>query len=779
LLSLFGDNVAMNPRSYQFFLERACVRFHGALKCTYTEITDPNVYSHDFAVGKTNVKIQGFDMSGNSYECIKTLFVYDEQPPVFTTPADERATELTHDVNATTCNVQNKDPFEEYENLGSFSATGSDNCDRNVEIVKQLFDQEGVTKLYDSREDDPHGLFTHGPGVYKLVYLAIDDYSANIDFPERRDNHETTHNVTLTLRDTTGPTQVSECPPDMNVTIGAHEIETEAGNVTWTVPEVTGDNCLHIIPPLAAEEVTGKEPGMRFPVGATRVEYIFKDGSGNAYEEECKFTVTVVQKENPVKITCPADVTVDTLEHASFALVSWPAPVATQGGAALDVVYPQGVAPGMPFPFGITDVKARAVGTLPVGQTGDLPYAECFFTVTVRDPEDPMCDHRILQCDAGSPSDAIKPYHICDGPQLDVEQHADFHATLGYETLGVLSPSYSSCCSSELGAPHACRPAADGSSTKYCQPWPPPPEAGFTRIHTVIENEEEKQAWVEAIDAEVNGLEAQGFPYYLSLSDDEGHPRADGITTLTKFLAWKAPWCTPPASIDEVRLINVGDQRGHALFYKFQPTAEADRQHKIRSEDGHYVEGTEYVDLPDSTCQQLFAFDTSDGSVCFAESTRDFIQETYVVRETGPALPTWWRTSARSSGLTSPGSPRISRRPRTAPRSSIRSPWRRRTGRSVSTGERRISSRIPTLARETTRTQVHHGTASPKLWQTLPKINGSTSRAFRKESCLPRSAPRVRRVWLCTRRKSHRNITSRLNLTVDEITVLSAGITQQ
>jgi hypothetical protein len=185
-----------------------------------------------------------------------------------------------------------------------------------------------------------------------------------------------------------------------------------------------------------------------------------------------------VQKENPVEITCPANVTVETLEHASFALVNWDAPLATQGGAPLEVTYPQGVASGMPFPFGITDLKVKAVGMLPVGQTGDLPFAECFFTVTVRDPEDPMCDSRKLQCASGAPSGAIKPYAICGGPQLDVTRHADFEATLEYETDGVLNPSYTSCCASELGIAHACVAAAPDSPTMYCKDQGPAPESG-------------------------------------------------------------------------------------------------------------------------------------------------------------------------------------------------------------------------------------------------------------------------------------------------------------
>jgi hypothetical protein len=646
LVELFGDNVAMNPSSYKFFLEGSCDYSRGKLRCEYTEITDPDVYSHPFPVGKSNVKISALDISGNKYECTKTLYVHDEEPPVFTTPPEERAPVLTYSVDDTTCNIANGEPFDAYEGLG-FSATATDNCDKAVEIVRMIYDKNG-TKLYDSREHDASGSFTDGPGEYKLVYVAIDDYSSTIKFPDSRDTADlqTMHNVSLILKDSGAPTQISECPADINVTIEPHETETKAGNVTWTVPEVTKDNCLHKIPAIEAEEVSGTAPGAKFPVGATRVKYVFHDGSGNAYAEECKFTVTVVQRENPVELACPANISADTLEHASFALVTWPAPVATQGGTPLEVTYPQGVASGMPFPFGTTDVKVKAVGTLPVGQTGDPPFAECFFSVTVRDTEDPMCDGRKLQCATGSPAGQINTYDICGGPQLDVTRHGDF-ATLEYEIDGVLSPEYGGCCGSELGATHACVAAAPDSPTMYCkdqegpllqsggppmtsgpalqseppvtsgpalQSGPPmtagpvqeagtaAPEAASTRIHTVIENEADLEAWVAAIGGDKNMGEAQGFPYYLSLS---GEPNGqDPLTTLGKFLAWKAPWCSPPASMDDVQLTTVGDKRGHVLFYKFQESAKAGKQHKIRSEENRYVEGTEYVDIPDASCKR-------------------------------------------------------------------------------------------------------------------------------------------------------------------------------
>ena len=54
-------------------------------------------------------------------------------------------------------------------------------------------------------------------------------------------------------------------------------------------------------------------------------------------------------------LTCPANVTFEALRRANFAIVTWEKPVATQGGKLLPdslISYPQGVYPGLPFPFG-------------------------------------------------------------------------------------------------------------------------------------------------------------------------------------------------------------------------------------------------------------------------------------------------------------------------------------------------------------------------------------------------------------------------------------------
>jgi hypothetical protein len=473
-ISLFDDNVQMS-NVYKFYMETHCTDTAHGQECTYVEISDPDFNHHNFEVGVSKIKIQGFDIAGNKHECIKTLFVHDKEPPFFTTPPDQAATTLIQHVSNSSCTVKNTDPFTAYEGL-SFDPSASDNCDRDVEVFRFIYDLDG-NLLYSSKTDDPAGDFTEGPGEYVMIYEAVDDYSVNLPAPLGGPPLVTNHSVKLFLNDVSKPYDISHCPDDIEVLIEPNETETGEGVVNWTIPEVTGDNCLTVTPPPPAIEINGFESGSKFPVGTTLVKYVFKDGAEppNIYPEECKFTVTVTQKKNPVEITCPDDIVITTLPQASFAIVRWDDILATQGNDVLEVTYPQGVSSGMPFPFGVTEVKAKAVGTLPVGQTGAAPFAECFFTVTVTDNESPKCDSREITCAKGSAEAAIKPFHICEGPQLDIKLDEGYQETFGYEITGVKEdPWYpaAGCCSSGMEVEHVCDITSEtaGTKTKVCIP---------------------------------------------------------------------------------------------------------------------------------------------------------------------------------------------------------------------------------------------------------------------------------------------------------------------
>merc|ERR1719454_2856724 len=77
MFDTFDDNVHLTH--YKYYLEHCTF----GEECLYTEITDPDPRHHKFRVGKTRVKIEAYDISGNMYACMRNIYVHDMQPPTF------------------------------------------------------------------------------------------------------------------------------------------------------------------------------------------------------------------------------------------------------------------------------------------------------------------------------------------------------------------------------------------------------------------------------------------------------------------------------------------------------------------------------------------------------------------------------------------------------------------------------------------------------------------------------------------------------------------------
>jgi hypothetical protein len=210
-------------------------------------------------------------------------------------------------------------------------------------------------------------------------------------------------------------------------------------------------------------------------VGAHVVKYSFVDAHGNNYGEECIFEVRIVHKNHPLTVTCPLLDVVDTLPNSDFAIVTWPTPRVVQNGQVLDashITYEPSIAPGMPFPFGETTIKVIAAGqNYSAVKEGlqELETDECYFTVRVGDPEKPKCDGRQYRCRQGRKGRGVKPYGLCDGPELTVTFHEQFASTKEYETTGVSDLVDEACCTSEENVAHECSSIA-GTGSKQCVP---------------------------------------------------------------------------------------------------------------------------------------------------------------------------------------------------------------------------------------------------------------------------------------------------------------------
>ncbi|MCB9235899.1 MAG: HYR domain-containing protein [Bacteroidia bacterium] len=151
--------------------------------------------------------------------------------------------------------------------------------------------------------------------------------------------------------------------------------------VSWANPVAT-DNCSATVsrsngPGNIAN--TTLLNGDEFPVGTTTVCYQATDPAGNS--DECCFTVTVVDNENP-EITCPANITVNNDLGVCGAAVSYVV-TASDNCPGQSVSQSAGLASGAVFPIGNTTNTFTATDAS--GNT-----ASCTFHVVVIDNENPV-----------------------------------------------------------------------------------------------------------------------------------------------------------------------------------------------------------------------------------------------------------------------------------------------------------------------------------------------------------------------------------------------------
>jgi hypothetical protein len=468
----FGDNKLM--RAWKFILED-CVEDEYTGTCEIADTADKR-----FKVGTTRVRVEGSDLAGNINACLLSVHVMDTEPPslVKGSALDEK---LTLHLPDTACSVSADFAFTAYAERGN-AVVATDNCDPHVEIVKQIT-RDGLV-VYDSRQDrsgpSPSSAVI-GPGEYKMIFTAIDDYSSAVGVfhPGRSELDVTPRNATfsvdLVLEDKSPPHTIVDCPRSTTVMMKANHT---SAIVQWKLPHAL-DNCEGSLPPVEQSEPQ-KHPGMHLPVGAHTVTYAFMDAAGNRMADECEFVVDIKQHEDPVSVECPGDVSVSAVADAAFGIVFWPAAVATEGSKVLGashVSYPQGVESGIAFPYGVTTVLVLANGT---GKGVQSASDECTFSVTVTDNQRPVLDGQRYRCLNESSAD-VRPFGICDGLELNVARHQGFATSHKYDILGAERASNRDCCTSEENVEHECVPVAGPHVTygsagprysppRYCKP---------------------------------------------------------------------------------------------------------------------------------------------------------------------------------------------------------------------------------------------------------------------------------------------------------------------
>jgi len=212
--------------------------------------------------------------------------------------------------------------------------TASDNC--------------GINQIVPSHM--PGAIFSIG--TTEVSYVAIDD-AGNV----------ATCSFDVVVTDNIPPS-TSDCP--MDITMASNLPDCEA-IVNWTVPTFT--DCSSPISVTCTHE-----PGDTFPVGTTTVICIAVDAAGNS--ATCSFDVTIQDNSAPM-VTCPTDITVNSLAKDCGAFVNWPLPTATDdcdNSVSISQVPP----PGTFFPVGTTTVTVSATD-----DSGNI--GTCMFDVIVND----------------------------------------------------------------------------------------------------------------------------------------------------------------------------------------------------------------------------------------------------------------------------------------------------------------------------------------------------------------------------------------------------------
>src|SRR5437660_4660504 len=123
----------------------------------------------------------------------------------------------------------------------------------------------------------------------------------------------------------------------------------------------------------------GLASGSLFPLGVTTNSFVVSDAAGNT--AACSFTVTVLDNQAPV-IVCPANITQNSDTNACGAIVSYTAPVGTDGCPGSSTAQTAGLASGSLFPVRVTT-------SMNVSRVAACNTAACSFTVTVTDAQPP------------------------------------------------------------------------------------------------------------------------------------------------------------------------------------------------------------------------------------------------------------------------------------------------------------------------------------------------------------------------------------------------------
>ncbi len=310
--------------------------------CAITSLTllEGTNSGDDFQLGTTTITWLAADAAGNENTCTFTVFLSENEVPVFTCPDD------------------------------LIVPTGPGVCSATVIFDDPpVADNCGVVSLVQT--EGPTSGSILAPGTLTITFLAA-DLSGN----------EATCSFEITVADTEPP--VIECGELIT-------LSTDPGICgalyTFNLPNAA-DNCTSTP---SVVQTQGPASGGLLPVGTTDFSFTATDEAGNTVV--CNYPVLVVDDQAPVFTLCPDDISTEISDLSCEAEVLYGAPQATDN-CDVEVSLVSGPASGSVLAPGVYTVQWQAVDI-----NGN--FSLCNFTIAITDTVPPVivCPADLLICE--------------------------------------------------------------------------------------------------------------------------------------------------------------------------------------------------------------------------------------------------------------------------------------------------------------------------------------------------------------------------------------------
>jgi gliding motility-associated-like protein len=322
-----------------------------------------------YGLGVNFVVFTATDAAGNTATCSTVITVEDHTSPVITNCSPT----INVVANAVTCNQTVNIPLP----------TATDACSNLISLVS----------------NHPATLFDAGQTT--VTFTATDNVG-----------NTSTCSVVVNVTGNSIPV-LTNCPAPITV----QAVSNECNQTVILAPPTATIGCGSI------QSIVSNHPSTNYFSGTTTVVYTATSNAGNT--ATCSVTVTVVDNVAPQLFNCPQNIIVASIPTQCAKVVSWTAPLATDGCGNTSLTLTSDIASGSIFPIGSSTVIYKVTDNQ--GNT-----ATCSFTVSVRDTTAPVLicpgniltsPHNLGECDAMVNWIAPTATDLCDNTITFTSNH--------------------------------------------------------------------------------------------------------------------------------------------------------------------------------------------------------------------------------------------------------------------------------------------------------------------------------------------------------------------